>query len=88
MKRFNGTDIDQTILYVKHHCGKFVRAVLERHIWSYPGKKEAEFVESIHHDSAKELKTTLVPSNDSEAYYTQDKTGFKYRYILGEIIFA
>ena len=88
MKRFKFSGINQKILYVKNHRGVFIIAVIYINGWSYPGKKEAEFVESIHHDSAKELKTTLVPSNDSEAYYTQDKTGFKYRYILGEIIFA
>ena len=30
---FNGSDIDQTRLYVKKNCGKFIRALIERHEW-------------------------------------------------------
>ena len=79
MKRFNGADIDQTILFVKHHCGTFVRALLERHIWSYPGKKEAKFVETIHYELVKELETTPGPSNEAGANDIKDKMVFKYR---------
>ena len=33
MKRFIGADIDKTGLYVKNHCGKFIRSVIDRNGW-------------------------------------------------------
>ena len=50
MKRFNGSDIYQTIVYVKNHRRTFIRPVIESHVWSDPGKKEANIVEPIHPD--------------------------------------
>ena len=64
MKSFNGTDIDQTILYVKNNCGKFIIAILERNGWSYTVKKESKLIEPIHPESAKELIITPGTSNE------------------------
>ena len=54
MKSFNVADIDNTRLYVKNHCGAFIGEVLERRGWSYTGKKEAKFNETIYNDSVKD----------------------------------
>ena len=76
MKMFNGNDIDQNRLYVKNNCGKFIRALLERHGWSEPRDKEAKFIKTIHPDSVKELVITPGPYNEIEANDIQDKMGF------------
>ena len=88
MNRFNVADIDQTILYVKNIFGAFIIAALERYGFSEPGKKESNFIETMHTDSFKELEITPGPYNATEANYIQDKMVFKYRDIIGEIVFA
>ena len=45
------------------------------------------FVEPIHTDSVKELEIKPGPSIEAEAKDIQDKMGFRYRDILGGIIF-
>ena len=55
MRRFNDANIDQTILYAKKNCGGFIRSVLERHGWSYPGNKESKLIKPIHPNSVKKL---------------------------------
>ena len=88
MKRLNGSDIDQTILYLRIHCVKFIMAVLERHSWSYPGNNKENSIERIHPELFKELEINPVPYNETEAKYILDKMGFKYIENIGGIIFV
>ena len=88
MEFFNSADIYHTRLNIKNHCGLFIIAVIYSRGWSYTVNNEAKFFESIHTGSVKEFKITPGPSNKTEAKCVQDKIVFKYRNILGEIIFA
>ena len=88
MKRLNGSDIDQTVLYLRIHCGNFIMAVLERHSWSYPENNKENSIERIHPELFKELEINPVPYNETEAKYILDKMGFKYIENIGGIIFV
>ena len=72
---------------VKNHRETFIRGVLHRHGYSDPGKKKGNFIKPFHTDCVKELEITSGPSNETDAKDILDKMKFKYRYILGEIIF-
>ena len=51
------------------------------------GKYGGKSIEHIHPDEVKELEITSGPYNKTEAKDIQDTLVFKYRAILGEIIF-
>ena len=52
-----------------------------------PVKKQEMFIEPINNDSFKELEITPGLSNEIQANNTHDRIGFKYKDIIGEIIF-
>jgi hypothetical protein len=89
--RYNGVDIHQTRDYIKISCETYLAQVLQTHSWEKPSLKESD-----HHDSvpmsanvSKKLCTLSGPAEGTHEHATlAKKTGFSYRQVLGELIYA
>jgi hypothetical protein len=85
--RYNGVDIHQTRDYVKISCDTYPARVLQTHSWEKPGLKESDRHDSVH--VSKKLFTLSGPAKGTyEHAALAKKTGFSYRQVLGELIYA
>lgn len=75
--RFNGMDVDQTASYVKLHCRTYLSKMLNHHKWLYPANK----------NYLKQLQDCVPPQTQPERQQLEKKMGFKYRQVIGEIMF-
>jgi hypothetical protein len=88
IKRFNGVDIHQTRHYIKLSAKTYIETVMERHGWdkiTTPAKPVPMQQDSSYH---KELEETEGPDDPREQQLLEETMGFKYRQLIGEMIFA
>jgi hypothetical protein len=89
--RYNGVDIHQTRDYIKIWCETYLARVLQTHSWEKQILKESD-----HHDSvpmsanvSKKLCTLSGPAEGTHEHAAlAKKTGFSYRQVLSELIYA
>ena len=96
---FNGVDIIQSKQYIEISCQKYIDRVLKSHGWETQSKNEQTLaINSL----TTEKPISLIPSDANEKIYTSDgplegtkeykllseKFGFKYRTLLGELMFC
>ena len=96
---FNGVDIIQSKQYIEILCQKYIDRVLKSHGWETQSKNEQTLaINSL----TTEKPISLIPSDANEKIYTSDgplegtkeykllseKFGFKYRTLLGELMFC
>jgi len=88
IQRFNGMDIEQTGAYIKLHCHTYLSKMLGDHNWlpkdplplmpvPFPANKTY----------TKHLQDCTPPQTHAERLLLEKEMGFKYRQVMGEIIF-
>lgn len=88
IQRFNGVDIEQTGTYIKLHCAKYLTKMLTDHQWltteplpimpvPFPADKTY----------TKHLQECNPPQTHAERQQLEKDMGFKYRQVMGEIMF-
>ena len=94
LKDFNGYDVLQTRHYIKIHAQSYIRRLLKAHHWETPSKDEAkpdslppapinpDDVKALYLDAPGPAEGTPDHSSLTEEF------GFKYRTLLGELLFA
>jgi hypothetical protein len=90
IKHFNGIDVEQTKHYVKIHCQKYIDKLIKSHegLLSVPTSAPHAIL-PFPSD-----KTTLsniihgpVPESEQEQLTLEKKMGFKYRHVMGEVLY-
>lgn len=92
LQHFLGIDIEQTREYIKISGETYLKKVLHRHNMmesSNFGLNPAKAV-PMHadHKYVQSLDTAKPPSSDKEATQLEKEMGFRYRQVIGELIFA
>ena len=78
---FNGIDILQTSRYVKISCEGYIQRVLETHGWAQPAEMERK-------PGGKPFSPEGHKIGTVEHARLEKEKGFKYRQLLGELIYA
>ena len=94
LQDFNGVDINQTKQYIEIACPEYIDRILRSHNWfdintsSHPSSPLPE--DSIHKLYAEVLGPNGGGPKEGTAEHLQlqDKMGFSYRTLLGELMFA
>jgi hypothetical protein len=90
-KKFNGVDVDQTREYVRIHCKSYIDRVLKSHGWIKPNQHESDRhdVTPISDDTVKRLSALEGPASGTKEHAALERdSGFPYRQVLGELIYA
>ena len=83
---FNGLDILQTREGIRINCFTYIEKLRKAHGWNEISTKP---LEPISPSKVKELEDTVGPPVDSkEGKLLQQKNGFNYRGVVGEIVYA
>jgi hypothetical protein len=86
--RYNGNDVLQTRHYIKLHCSTYLKKMLNSHTWldtqqisinPTPFPTDKTYL--------RQLQDTTVPQTQAEKESLQHKMKFKYRQVMGEIMF-
>jgi hypothetical protein len=87
---FNGVDIDQTQHYIKISCSSYLRRFLLTHHWDVPSATDRSTpFEPLAPSVFTELQTTVGPAeHTSEHKALETSHGFRYRQVIGELIYA
>ncbi len=86
--RYNGIDIIQTKYYVKLHCSKYLHKMLQGHGWlprdttSHP---KLPFPSDKNY--LKQLQDASPPTTEQGQQELEQKMGFKYRQLMGELLY-
>jgi hypothetical protein len=86
--RFNGVDINQTQHYVKIHAKKYLTKMLQSHGWLDDKPTHGTTPFPSDPASLTKLLHGPRPNTDIEREQLQQEFGFKYRQLMGEIMFA
>jgi len=86
--RFNGMDIHQTRYYVKITCEKYLYKMIKAHDWLLTGPHPIHPV-PLPADAAylKRLEQAVMPQSIPAKVTLQQRMGFKYRQVMGEVIY-
>ena len=88
-QRFNGIDIFQTRDYVKIGCESYLDRMLQTHGWDAPRKSDPHNIVPLRPDTTDDLmKVEGPPEKSPEAKQLAYNHGFKYRNVLGELVYA
>jgi hypothetical protein len=83
---FNGLDILQTQEGIRINCSTYIKKLCTAHGWNEVSTKP---LEPISPGKVKELEEMVGPPIDSkEGKQLQQKNGFNYRGVVGEIVYA
>lgn len=85
ISRYNGVDIEQTKFYVKLHCSKYLNKMLSSHGWLNSPPTRLPFPSDNQY--LKQLQEAATPSTEHEQRALEHKMGFKYRQLMGEILY-
>jgi len=86
--RFNGMDVHQTRHYVKITCEKYLYKMIKSHEWLIKGPHPINPI-LLPADSAylQRLEQAVVPNPILVKTALQHRMGFKYRQVMGEVIY-
>jgi Reverse transcriptase (RNA-dependent DNA polymerase) len=87
--KFNGVDVDQTETYLRIHCSTYIDKVLATHGWDTPTQDDNTAHEPLPASMIKQIDIEQGPLEHSpaaKALETDKK--FKYRQLLGELMYA
>ena len=87
--RFNGIEIEQTARYIKIHCGKYLEKMLQGHNWLTPHPPLASQPLPFPADKVflQKLHVCTVPITIEEKQTLETRMGFKFRQVMGEVMF-
>jgi hypothetical protein len=94
LKDFSGYDVLQTRDYIKIHAQSYIRRLLKAHHWDTPSKDEAKPTSlppaPINPDDVKALYLDAPGPSEGTPEHAAltEEFGFKYRTLLGELLFA
>jgi hypothetical protein len=89
LTKFNGVEVDQTSTYIKLHCHSYIDKVLLNHGWDTPSTIDNSIREPLSASLLKSIDVdTGPPEHSVEAMKIQSSAGFKYRQLLGELMYA
>ena len=93
INRFNGVDISQTQEFIKVSNETYIAKLLENYEWSEKEKKNSNTPTPMKDDSAylNRIDTEVGPNpqtHKKEYIQLENKMGFKYRKLLGELLFC
>jgi len=83
---FNGMDILQTKYYIKIHCATYLAKIRTNHNWSKSRSTSQPLPYPADNAYTKELDTATPPTTEEERQQLESKYKFKYRSLIGEII--
>jgi dUTP pyrophosphatase len=86
--RFNGMDVHQTRHYMKITCEKYLYKMIKSHEWLIKGPHPINPI-PLPADSAylQRLEQAVVPNSILAKTALQHRMGFKYRQVMGEVIY-
>jgi hypothetical protein len=88
-ERFNGLDVHQTRDYIKLSCESYLDRVLQTRGWDTPSQKDPDKIVPIRDEVTSRLMQVEGPPEKShEAQKLEEKHGFLYRALLGELVYA
>jgi hypothetical protein len=88
---YNGLDVHQTRDYIKLSCETYVRRLLSSHGWETPNASSSDWSDLVplHPDIATRIASLSGPSKGTAEHRDlATTTGFGYRQLLGELIYA
>ena len=86
---FNGVDVDQTRDHIRLHCSTYLHRVLKAHAWDTPSATPLTPREPMNPSTIHEVYESKGPSDKSSAHSAlETKMGFRYRALLGELLYA
>lgn len=87
--RFNGIDVDQTRHYVKLHCKTYLSTMLHKKEWLKQDTLPVAHPTPFHTDrtTLRHLQDSTPPTTELDKLKLQDKMGFSYRQLMGEIMY-
>jgi hypothetical protein len=87
---FNGVDIEQTRHYLKISCSSYLRRFLLTHHWDVPASTDrATPFEPLASSTLTEIQTTVGPAEHTPEHQALETShGFRYRQVVGELIYA
>ena len=88
MKEFMGCNVEQTRYYIHIHAEDYINQVLAGHNLSTPAANEkTPPKEPIHPQAVKQIFSEAGSSDDDSCAHLEEKYGFAYRTVIGELIF-
>ena len=88
LSSFNGLDVQQTTCHTKTFCSSYLTKILKGHNWLTSNTSHAKSPIPNDFKNLKSMCTSKGPNNASDAAKIQQKMGFHYRQIIGELMFA
>jgi hypothetical protein len=89
LTKFNGVEVDQTRDYIRLHCATYLDRVLDKHGWNTPQYHDPSLKEPLHDKLVKQIDLDVgPPEHSAEAKAIEVKAGFKFRQVLGELMYA
>jgi hypothetical protein len=85
VSQYNGIDIEQTKFSVKLHCSKYLNKMLSSHGWLNSPPTRLPFPSDKQY--LKQLQEAPTPSTEHDQQALEHKMGFKYRQLMGEILY-
>jgi hypothetical protein len=90
LDRFNGIDVVQTKWYIKLTCSKYLQKMLTNHGWLIPeGNPLPTLPLPLNPDKTyiDSIENATPPTTEEDKIQLQLEMGFKYRQVMGEIIY-
>jgi hypothetical protein len=86
--RFNGMDIDQTTFFIKIHCTKYLKKMMQSHSWvqTHP-KAHMALPFPSDANSLVKLIQCVPPHTQEHQQDLEKRMGFKYRHVMGEVMY-
>ena len=92
LTKFNGVQVEQSSNYIRLHCSNYIDRLIERHGWTTPSSttpSSFDVREPMNQHVAKQIDVDLGPPEHSpEGLSLAKSSGFSYRVLLGELMYA
>ena len=89
LKSFNGVDVDQTASYTKVHVKGYIEKVCVAHGWATKSESATKPIEPLSAHMAERLGDLEGPEEGTKEHEElRQRSGFSYRQLLGELLFA
>lgn len=85
---FNGIELIQSRNYIKVHCHRYIKKILEGHGWLKETKSVVKTPMTTDAATLQEITTSKGTTDTNTAAILQKKMGFKFRQCIGELLFA